>query len=67
MDKNGPVWPAAEVDGADTREASEETFGFDPWQNLWERISEADLDDRMKWSKPINDDPMEYFLELLNR
>jgi hypothetical protein len=47
---------------------SEETFlRLNPeWQSLCERISEKDLDDRTKWSEPINADPMAYFMRALN-
>jgi hypothetical protein len=36
------------------------------WQSLCERISEADLDDRSRWSEPINDDPLAAFTRALN-
>lgn len=47
---------------------TEETFlRLNPeWQNLCERISGVDLDDRTKWSEPINADPMAYFMRALN-
>lgn len=36
------------------------------WQSLCVRISDVDLDDRTKWSEPINADPMAYFRRALN-
>jgi uncharacterized phage-associated protein len=36
------------------------------WQTLCERISEEDLDDRTKWSEPINSDPMAYLMRALD-
>lgn len=36
------------------------------WQSLCEKISEANLDDRSRWSEPINDDPMAAFRRALN-
>jgi hypothetical protein len=36
------------------------------WQTLGKRIASADLDDRSRWSEPINDDPMAHFLKALN-
>ena len=36
------------------------------WQSLCERISEQDLDDRSRWSEPINDDPLTAFTRALN-
>ena len=36
------------------------------WQDLRQRISEADLDDRSLWSEPINDDPLAAFTRALN-
>ena len=35
------------------------------WQELCQRISEADLDDRTKWSEPINSDPIAHFMRAL--
>jgi len=36
------------------------------WQSLCERISEQDLDDRSRWSEPVNDDPLAAFTRALN-
>ena len=36
------------------------------WQSLCQRISEANLDDRSRWSEPINDDPLAAFRRALN-
>jgi uncharacterized phage-associated protein len=36
------------------------------WQSLCERISEANLEDRSRWSEPINDDPLAAFRRALN-
>ncbi len=64
MDKDGNVAP--EQPGY-LAEEPDETGRFNPWQNLLECIGEEDLDDRTKWSEPINADPMAYFLQALNR
>lgn len=36
------------------------------WQELCQRIGEADLDDRTKWGEPIGADPAAYFARALN-
>jgi uncharacterized phage-associated protein len=36
------------------------------WQSLCERIGAENLDDRSRWSEPINADPMSHFRQLLN-
>ncbi|HKI05770.1 MAG TPA: Panacea domain-containing protein [Thermoanaerobaculia bacterium] len=36
------------------------------WQDLCQRISEADLDDRSRWSEPVNHDPLAVFTRALN-
>jgi uncharacterized phage-associated protein len=36
------------------------------WQSLCERISEENLDDRSRWSEPVNDDPVAAFRRVLN-
>jgi hypothetical protein len=36
------------------------------WEDLRQRISEADLDDRSLWSEPINGDPLAAFTRALN-
>jgi uncharacterized phage-associated protein len=36
------------------------------WQSLCQRISEANLDDRSRWSEPVNDDPLAAFRRALN-
>ncbi|HVR95690.1 MAG TPA: Panacea domain-containing protein [Thermoanaerobaculia bacterium] len=36
------------------------------WQSLCERISEQDLDDRSRWSEPIQEDPLAAFTKALN-
>jgi hypothetical protein len=36
------------------------------WEDLRQRISEQDLDDRSLWSEPINDDPLAAFTRALN-
>jgi len=68
MDKDGPAAPDL-TKPLDTEIPAETAVSLrlnHEWQ-LWERISEADLDDRTKWSDPINTDPMAYFLQALNR
>lgn len=36
------------------------------WQNMCRRISVENLDDRSRWSEPINDDPIAHFLRALD-
>ena len=36
------------------------------WQSLCQKISEANLDDRSRWSEPINDDPVAALRRALN-
>lgn len=36
------------------------------WQELCQRISEEDLDDRRKWSEPIDANPLAHFMRALN-
>jgi hypothetical protein len=79
MDEDGPDAPNktkrldteihAETGWANSSEAiTEESFlHLSPDWDLWERISKEDLDDRTKWSEPINADPMAYFIQALNR
>ncbi|HEV7785130.1 MAG TPA: hypothetical protein VGQ28_07325 [Thermoanaerobaculia bacterium] len=75
MDKNGPDLTKrldpeipAETGWTNARAAvTEEAFlHLSPDWELWERIRGEDLDDRTKWSEPINADPMAYFLRALN-
>ncbi len=52
------------------REASVDEDAFlrlsPEWHRLCAKISAEDLDDRSRWSEPINDDPMGHFLRALN-
>ncbi len=52
------------------REASVDEDAFlrlsPDWHRLCAKIGAEDLDDRSRWSEPINDDPMEHFLRALN-
>jgi uncharacterized phage-associated protein len=36
------------------------------WQDLCQRILEENLDDRTKWSEPINADPFSHFMQAVN-
>lgn len=36
------------------------------WQNMCRRLSTENLDDRSRWSAPVNDDPMAHFLRALD-
>jgi hypothetical protein len=36
------------------------------WQSFCQKISEANLDDRSRWSEPINGDPVAAFRQALN-
>ncbi len=36
------------------------------WQSLCRRLSSENLDDRSRWSEPVNEDPMAYFLRALD-